>query len=71
MRRREFIMLMGGAALAGLFATALRATAQQTAKIPRVGILSPALATPFSSACLSRYDELRLEGGDETGRQSS
>jgi len=42
MRRREFIMLVGGAALAGLFATALRATAQQTAKIPRVGILSPA-----------------------------
>src|SRR5215469_9414010 len=41
MRRREFVTLVGGAALAGLFTTALRATAQ-TAKIPRVGILSPA-----------------------------
>ena len=38
MRRREFITLVGGAVL---FTTALRATAQ-TAKIPRVGILSPA-----------------------------
>ena len=42
MRRRAFIMLVGRAALAGLFTTAFRATAQQTAKIPRVGILSPA-----------------------------
>ena len=41
MRRREFITLVGGAVLAGLFTTALRATAQ-TAKVPRVGILSPA-----------------------------
>jgi uncharacterized membrane protein len=43
MRRRKFIML-GRGAVAGLFTTALRATAQQTAKIPRVGILSPARA---------------------------
>ena len=42
MRRREFITLIGAAAVAGPFTTALRATAQQTAKIPRVGILSPA-----------------------------
>jgi hypothetical protein len=42
MRRREFISLLGGVAVAGPFTTALRATAQQTAKIPRVGILSPA-----------------------------
>jgi hypothetical protein len=41
MRRREFMMLAGGAVPAGLFTTALRATAQ-TAKMPRVGILSPA-----------------------------
>jgi putative tryptophan/tyrosine transport system substrate-binding protein len=42
MRRRKFIMLVGGAAVAALLTPALRATAQQTAKIPRVGILSPA-----------------------------
>jgi hypothetical protein len=42
MRRRAFIILVGRAALAGLFTTAFRATAQRTAKIPRVGILSPA-----------------------------
>src|SRR5215471_17770418 len=42
MRRRDFITLVSGTALAALFTTALRATAQQTAKIPRVGILSPA-----------------------------
>jgi putative ABC transport system substrate-binding protein len=42
MRRREFIVLVSGGATTGLFATALRAIAQQTAKIPRVGILSPA-----------------------------
>src|SRR5215469_10360198 len=42
MTRREFIALLGGAAPAGVFTTARRATAQQTAKVPRVGILSPA-----------------------------
>src|SRR5690242_19885932 len=43
MRRRQFITLIGAAAVAGPLTTALRATAQQpTAKIPRVGILSPA-----------------------------
>jgi ABC-type uncharacterized transport system substrate-binding protein len=42
MRRREFIVLVSGGAASGLLTTVLRATAQQTAKIPRVGILSPA-----------------------------
>jgi putative ABC transport system substrate-binding protein len=41
MRRRDFITLLAGAAV-GPLTTALRAAAQQTAKIPRVGILSPA-----------------------------
>jgi putative tryptophan/tyrosine transport system substrate-binding protein len=42
MRRREFIGLVGGGTVAPLLTPALRATAQQNAKIPRVGILSPA-----------------------------
>ena len=42
MRRREFVRLLGVAAAAGPFTTALRVTAQQTAKMPRIGILSPA-----------------------------
>jgi putative ABC transport system substrate-binding protein len=42
MRRREFIVRVSGGAAAGLFTTALRAIAQQTATIPRVGVLSPA-----------------------------
>jgi len=52
MRRREFVMLMSGGAAAGLLTTAPRATAQQSAKIPRVGILSPAAsetATTFAA----------------------
>jgi hypothetical protein len=35
MRRREFIGLVGGGAVAPLLTPALRATAQQNAKIPR------------------------------------
>jgi hypothetical protein len=35
MKRREFIILAGGVAIAALLPPAVRATAQQTAKIPR------------------------------------
>lgn len=42
MNRRQFIILVGGVAITPLLTPAVRATAQQTAKIPRVGILSPA-----------------------------
>ena len=42
MRRREFIIFVGGVATAALLTPAVRAAAQQSGKIPRVGILSPA-----------------------------
>jgi putative ABC transport system substrate-binding protein len=42
MRRREFITLLGGAAAAGSVTPVIPATAQQPAKVPRIGILSPA-----------------------------
>jgi putative ABC transport system substrate-binding protein len=49
--RREFIRLLGCAA-AGFVAPANRATAQQSRKVPRVGILTPAQngATPIFEA---------------------
>jgi putative ABC transport system substrate-binding protein len=51
MRRREFIALVGAAALTSRFA-AQRAAAQQPAKVPRLGILTPAEndATPIFDA---------------------
>jgi CheY-like chemotaxis protein len=69
MRRREFIMLVGGAALAGLFTTALRATAQQTAKIPRVGILSPASSEEAATLAAFRKG-MRDLGYEQEGKNA-
>ena len=52
MRRREFMALLGGAAAAGSVMPVVPATAQQSGKVPRVGILTPAEndATPIFDA---------------------
>jgi len=41
-KRREFISLLGGAAAAGSITLVVPARAQQTGKVPRIGILTPA-----------------------------
>ena len=50
MKRREFIMLLGGAAT-----WPLAARAQQPVKVPRVGILSPAASE--TAATLTAFRE--------------
>jgi putative ABC transport system substrate-binding protein len=55
MRRREFIILGGSTALAALLTPSISATAQQTGKIPRVGILSP--ASSEAAGTLSAFRE--------------
>jgi len=42
LKRRDFITLLGGGAVAWAIATSGPAAAQQPAKLPRVGILTPA-----------------------------
>jgi putative ABC transport system substrate-binding protein len=58
MRRRDFVILLGGAA-----AWPLRARAQQPAKIPRIGLLSP-----FSSSDTALWHQAFLQGLRELGR---
>ena len=57
MRRREFIRLVGGAALVW----PVVARAQQAAKLPRVGFIGSSTASamrPWTSAFVQRLDEL-------------
>ena len=58
MKRRDFIMLLGGAAAAW----PLVARAQQTAKIPRIGLLSP-----FTPADTAPWHQAFLRGLSDLG----
>ena len=53
MRRREFITLLGSAAVA---ARPFASRAQQVSSVPRIGYLSPGSASPGP---LNYYDEFR------------
>jgi putative tryptophan/tyrosine transport system substrate-binding protein len=62
MRRREFIGLVGGAAVARPFA----ARAQQTGKVVRIGVLGPSLKDPFPAALYQAFlTQLRELGFSE------
>jgi putative tryptophan/tyrosine transport system substrate-binding protein len=59
MKRREFITLLGGAAVA---AWPLAAHAQQAGSIPRIGVLWPGDAPPVSPRMESFRQGLRASG---------
>ena len=61
LKRREFITLLGGAAMAW----PLAARAQSSAKVPRIGILSPGRLDPNDATIASFEKELRELGWTE------
>jgi hypothetical protein len=68
MRRREFIILGGGVPIAALLPPAVRALAQQTGKIPRVGMLSPASSETAGTLAAFRRGIRDLGYVEGTGR---
>jgi putative tryptophan/tyrosine transport system substrate-binding protein len=64
MKRREFITLFGGAAVAG----PLAARAQQARTVARVGVLGPNLSNPFPSTLYQTLLAKLREAGFNEGQ---